>query len=303
MPIAATCGLLLTAIESAATTCSCAAVPLLGTMELATPGDGKWFLAGTYEFHDVSELVSGSNTIPDTTGRDRTTEALVVEVSKGLTTKLSVSALISAVQHDRTVGGVHDSVSGVGDAIVMLKYSPVTISLYSRNSLTFGAGARLPIGENDAARDGLVFAEDLQPSTGAYGGIVWAYAARALNEPASARIYASATYTSNGENDRNYRFGDETTASIGASYQTQSQWGLNVELLYRQTQRDQRADATIPNTGGKWLDVVPAVQYHLNESMALRLSTKIPVTRDLNDQLQFTTKYAARLTFSYVFGN
>jgi hypothetical protein len=286
-----------------ATTCSCASVPLLGTMELATPGDGKWFLASTYEYHDVSELVSGSSSVPDETGRDRVSQAFVMEASRGLGRKWSFSALLSAVRHERTITGPKDSASGLGDAIVMLKYSPMNISVYSKNALTFGAGARLPVGENDATRDGIVLAEDLQPSTGAYAGIVWGYYARALNETAGARIYASASHTQNGENDRDYQFGHETTLSVGGSYQTQSPWGYNVELLYRHTERDQRNSVDIPNTGGEWLDIVPAVQYHVNEQMALRGSVKIPLTRDLNDQLQFTTKYAARLTFSYVFGD
>jgi long-subunit fatty acid transport protein len=111
------------------------------------------------------------------------------------------------------------------------------------------------------------------------------------------------TYTENGENDRDYQFGHETTASLGASYQTQSPWGFNAELLYRHTERDERASASIPNTGGKWLDFVPAVQYHINDSLALRAAAKIPLSRDLNDQLQFTTKYAVRLTVSYIFGD
>lgn len=289
--------------DSAATTCSCANVPLLGTMELATPGDGKWFLASTYEYHDASELVSGSSTVSDTTGRDRTSDALVLELSRGLGDKFSFSAMLSAVQHDRTIGGVRDEASGLGDAIVMLKYSPTSISLYSRNALTFGAGARLPVGEDDATSNGIVLAEDLQPSTGAYAGLVWVYAARALNDAASARLYASATYTDNGENDRNYRFGNETTASIGASYQWQSPWAFNAELVYRHTKHDERGSAEIPNTGGDWLDLIPAVQYHVNESMALRLAARVPLSRDLNDQLQFTTKYAIRVTFSVVFGD
>jgi len=211
--------------------------------------------------------------------------------------------LLAGVRHDRTVGGEHSSASGLGDAIVMLKYSPLSISLYSRNAFSFGGGSRIPVGKDDVSRNGVVLAEDMQPSTGAFGGILWAYVARALNESASARLYASASYVTNGENDREYQFGDEFTASAGASFQTQSPWGYNAELLYRQTSRDQRSSVTIPNTGGEWLDFIPSVQYHLNESMALRLSAKIPVSRDLNDQLQFTTKFAARLTFSYVFGN
>jgi hypothetical protein len=300
--LAAATALLLAAADSAATTCSCASVPLLGTMELATPGAGKWFLATTYEYHDASELVSGSSTVPDTTGRDRTSEALVLEVSRGFGEKLSFSALLAAVRHDRKVGGVSDQVTGLGDAIVMLKYSPASISLYSRNALSFGVGAQLPLGENDASSDGIILAEDLQPSTGAFAGMLWAYAARALNDSSSARVYLSATYTRNGENDRDYQFGHSTTASLGASYQTQTAWGFNVEVLYRNADRDLRAGSSIPNTGGNWLDLIPAVQYHVTDSTALRLSGKIPLARDLNDQLQFTTKYAVRLTLSWLFG-
>ncbi len=295
--------LLLAATDSAATTCSCAGVPLLGSMQLATPGGGKWFLAGSYEYHDASELVSGSSTVPDSTDRDRTSEVLMFEVSRGLWDKVSFSALIAAVRHDRTVGGIHNSASGLGDAIVVLKYSPTSISLYSRNAFSMGIGARVPLGEDAATSGGIVLAEDMQPSTGAFGGLVWIYAARALNEPASARIYFNATYMNNGENDRDYQFGHETTASVGAGYQTQSPWGFNVELLYRHTERDKRASVDIPNTGGEWLDIIPTVQYHISDSMALSASAKIPVARNLNDQLQFTTKYAARLTFSYIFGN
>lgn len=286
-----------------ATTCSCAGVPILGAMQSASPGNKQWFLASTYEFHDLGDLVSGSSSVPDATGRDRTSQALILEVSKGLSEKWSFSALLSAVEHERDVGGVKDTVSGLGDAIVMFKYSPKRISLYSKNTLSFGIGARLPIGEDDASAQGITLAEDLQPSTGAYAGIAWAYAAHAFNESTSARIYSLLTHTYNSDNDRDYQFGHATTASIGTSYQTQTPWGFNLELVYRYSERDQRASVDIPNTGGEWLDVIPAVQYHINESLAMRASAKIPLSRDLNDQLQFTTKYAFRLSLSWVFGN
>ena len=299
----ATLLLALVPLPAGATTCSCAGVPILGAMQSASPTGGQWFLASTYEFHDVSDLVSGSSSIPDETGRDRTSQALILEASKGLSEKWSFSALLSAVEHERDIGGVNDSVAGLGDAIVMFKYAPKTISLYSKNTLSFGIGGRLPVGEDDASKQGVTLAEDLQPSTGAYGGIAWAYAARALNESTGARIYSLLTYTYNGDNDRDYQFGHTATASIGGSYQTNTPWGFNLEFLYRHSDRDQRASADIPNTGGRWLDIIPAVQYHINESLALRVSGKIPLTRNLNDQLQFTTKYAFRISLSYVFGN
>jgi hypothetical protein len=289
-------------LPSMAQTCSCAQVPLLGSMQLASPIDNQWYVGTTYEFHDVSELVAGSSTVPDLTGRDRTTEALVFEASRGITEKWSVSALLSAVDHEREVGGVGASASGLGDAVVMAKYSPKSISLYSDTALSFGLGARIPVGEDDATRLGVPLAEDMQPSTGAYGGMVWAYWAKALNASKGARIYASASHTQNGENDRDYQFGDETTLTIGGAYQTQSAWGFNLELLYRDAERDQRNSVVIPNTGGEWLDIIPAVQYHVSETLALKAAAKIPLSRDLHDELQFTTKYAFRLSLSYVFG-
>jgi len=285
-----------------AQTCSCAAVPILGSMQLASPKSQQWFLGTTYDFHDASELVSGSSSVPDLTGRDRTSQALIVELSRGLSEQWSVSAMLSAVDHDREVSGNRASASGLGDAIVMVKYSPRSISLYSDMALSFGVGARIPVGVDDATRLGVDLAEDMQPSTGAYGGMVWAYWAKALNDSKGARLYVGASHTQNGDNDRKYEFGQDTTVTLGGTYQTQTPWGFNLELLYRKADRDQRASVEIPNTGGEWLDIVPAVQYHVTESLALKAAATIPVSRDLNDELQFTTKYAFRLSLSYVFG-
>jgi len=284
-----------------AQTCSCAAVPILGSMQMASPNDGQWFLSSTYEFHDVSELVAGSSSIPDQTGRDRTSEALILEASRGINEKWSVSVLLSAVNHEREVNNNRATASGLGDAIAMVKYSPKSISLYSNTALTFGIGARIPVGEDSATRLGIPLAEDMQPSTGAYGGMIWAYWAKALNDSKGAKIYASTSHAQNGENDRKYEFGNETTVTLGGSYQTQTPWGFNLELSYRDADRDQRDSVEIPNTGGKWLDVIPAIQYHITENFALKAAAKIPVSRNLNDELQFTTKYAFRLSLSYVF--
>ncbi len=289
-------------LQSAAQTCSCAAVPILGSMQLASPLNEQWFLGATYEFHDVSELVAGSSSIPDQTGRDRTSQAFIVELSRGLSEKWSFSALLSAVRHDREVSDISASASGLGDAIAMIKYSPKSISLYSNTALSFGLGSRIPVGVDDASQNSVILAEDMQPSTGAFGGILWVYWAKALNDSKGARIYASANHTQNGENDRDYSFGQETNVVFGGAYQTQTPWGFNLELLYRNAARDQRDSVDIPNTGGEWLDVIPAVQYHISEKLAIRAAAKIPLKRDLNDQLQFTTKYALRLSMSYVFG-
>jgi hypothetical protein len=285
-----------------AQTCSCASVPLLGAMESASPNNDQWYLATTYEFHDISDLIAGSNSVPDTTGRDRTAQAFILEASRGLSEKWSMSALLAVVDHEREVGGYRATASGLGDAVLMVKYAPKAISLYSDTALSFGIGSRLPVGVDDAKQSGITLAEDMQPSMGSYAGMAWVYWAKALNESKGARIYASASHTINGDNDRDYMFGNDSTVSFGGSYQTATPWGFNLELLYRNADRDQRNSVTIPNTGGEWLDIIPTVQYHISETLAIRAAAKIPLERNLNDQLQFTTKYAFRVTLSYVFG-
>ena len=286
-----------------AQTCSCAAVPLLGSMQPSSPNGGEWFLGTTYEYHDVSDLIAGSSSVPDTTGRDRTSSALVVEASRGITEKWSISFLASAVEHTREVGGSGVSATGLGDGIVMAKYSPRRISLYSDSALSLGVGARVPIGEDDTSLQGIALAEDMQPSTGAYGSIAWIYWARAMNDSGSAKIYATGNYTNNSDNDRHYQFGHETVATFGGSYQAQSRWGFNLELSYRNAQRDERSSVEIPNTGGNWLDLNAGVQYRLTDALGISAGAKLPIRRDLNDELQFTTKYTFRTSVSYVFGN
>jgi hypothetical protein len=287
----------------AAQTCSCAAVPLLGTMESASPADDQWYLSGTFEFHDISELVSGSSTVPNTTGRERTSEALILELSRGLSDTISVTALVSAVRHERRVGNEQVTGQGIGDAVALLRYSPKTISLYGRTTLSMALGVQLPVGRDDIRRQGITLAEDLQPSSGAYAGTAWLYAAYALNDARSARAYASAAFKYNRENSRDYQFGHAATVTVGGSYQTQSPWGFSLELLYRHADPDRRLSFDIPNTGGQWLDAGVAAQYHLTESLAVKASAKIPVSRDLDGELQFTTKYSLGISVAYVFGS
>lgn len=289
--------------DNSAQTCSCAAVPLLGTMQSASPDDGRWYLGTTFEFHDVSDLVAGSDSIPDLTGRDRSSQAMILEASRGLTENWSITAIAAAVTHEREIGGAEASASGLSDAVVMARYAFKTISLYSDTALAFGIGARVPIGRDDARIQGIVLAEDMQPSTGAFGSTLWAYWAKALNDSRRTQIYASATVSQRGENDRTYQFGDDTLIAFGTSLKTPGKWGYNLELAYRNAGRDQRNSVRIPNTGGEWLDLRIAAQYNLSETIALGIAAKGPLRRNLHDELQFTSKFAMQFSLSYVFGN
>ena len=99
----------------------------------------------------------------------------------------------------------------------------------------------------------------------------------------------------------NMHFGDEFNYALGISQSIGTRFGYSVALRYRTTKADRRFDFEIPNTGGKWLDLIPAVQFAITDRLNLGLSGRIPVARDLNGVLQFTTSYSYALALSYGF--
>lgn len=282
-----------------AATCSCAGVPLLGMMEAGSPDQGKWYFSTTFEIHQANKLVGGTKTVHDETGRERGVESLVAEVSYGFSERWALSALFSRMSHDRQVGRNNkDHASGLGDSILMVKFSPWRSGLFRRYGLSLGLGNKFATGKDNEKKNQVTLAEDMQPSTGANSVIAWVHANYAFNQAGTTEAYIGVTFSDNSDNDRGYEFGDEITVTVGASQQM-SRWGFNGSLKYRTSERDQRNGSDIPNTGGEWLDFIPTIQYHITDNLAARVSGRIPLWRDLNDELQFTTSYAYSFGLSY----
>ena len=282
-----------------AATCSCSAVPLLGSMEFSNPEAGNWLLSSKYEFHDISDLFSGTNEVNDETHRTRESRSLILESSYGFNEKWSITALISAVEHKRKVGtGAATVGDGIGDGLLLVKYAPLKVGLFSRHGISLGLGAIVPLGDENQA-DFVRLAEDLQPSTGAWSGIFWSQYTHSFDQAARRQIFSALSYSLNGENDADYHFGDSLVLSVGASYRTSGRWGIIVDFRYRSAKRDERHSVKIPNTGGEWLELVPSIQYHFTDQWAGSLSARLPIWRDLNDALQFTTAYAYSFSLTY----
>jgi len=276
---------------------------LLAAIDTSATEKGQFFLSYSAENHQISDLVSGSDDVNDETDRDRHSFSQVLSASYALTDHWAVSALVSYVEHSRTIGSSFlgtTTTSGLSDSVVLARYSPFSITPFSRHALSLGVGVRIPTGDDDFG-DTFVLSEDMQPSTGAYGEILWSSYSYAFNQAATMQLNVSANYTFNGENDRKYSFGDEFNFYTGFSQSIGTKFGYSAALRYRTTRADRRFDFIIPNTGGQWLDFVPAVQYAFTDRLNLGLSGRIPLARKLNGVLQFTTSYAYTLSLSYGF--
>jgi hypothetical protein len=287
-----------------AATCSCAGVPLLSAINTSASEPGQLFINYSTEDHQINDLVSGPDDVSDETRRDRAAYSQVVSASYALTDRWAVSALVSHIEHSRTVGSSflgNTTASGFGDSVILARYTPLFITPFSRHEVSLGLGMRLPTGVDDAKNNGITLSEDMHPSVGAVGKILWASYSYAFNQAATLQFNASANHTFNEENDRDYSFGDEFNFAFGISQSIGTKFGYSAAFRYRSTRRDRRIGFQIPNTGGKWLDFVPAVQYAVTDELTIGLNGRIPVARNLNDALQFTTSYSYGVSATYGF--
>ena len=286
-----------------AATCSCAGVPLLASIDTSAKEKGDLYISYSAEYHQISDLVSGTDDVPDETGRDRNTFSQVITSSYAFTDHWSASALVSYVEHDRTIGSSFlgkTSTSGISDSVILARYTPFFVTPFSRHEASLGLGLRIPTGDDDYGNS-FVISEDMQPSVGALGKIIWASYSYAFNQAATVQFNTSANYTRNEENDRKYQFGHEINFAFGISHSISPRLGYSAALRYRTTEADHRAGVEIPNTGGEWLDFIPAVQWSFTENFSAGLSGRIPVWRDLSGALQFTTSYSYAVSLTYGF--
>lgn len=285
-------------------TCSCAGVPLLNSMNTSSVNQSQWVLNLTYEHHVMNKLYSGSDEVNDETNRRRETNSTIMQADYGINKVWSVSAMLSYVDHQREIGRSNNSfssTSGLGDGLMLVKYTPQKIDLFSKWEYSLGVGVKIPLGEDNATQSGIILSEDMQPSSGSYSALAWGYLGYAFEQSAQTQIFVSSNYSLNQENGRNYANGNEFNIGLGLSYTMKEKWGVVAQLRYRTTQADERNGNSIPNTGGEWIDFNPSAQYRIDHKSGINLGLRIPLYRNLDGALQFTTSNAATLGYSYAF--
>ena len=282
-----------------AATCSCAGVPLLNSMDASSADAGKWYLSVTYDKHEINDLVSGTDDVNDETERARESRSLLMQLDYGWSEKWSVTGMLTYVEHQRQIGisqGSFVEAKGLGDGLILVKYTPLRINLFSSWEYSFGLGSKIPFGEDEYKINDVPVSEDLQPSSGAFSWLAWGYVTYAFDQAARSQVFMSVNTSINNENSRHYQFGNEYNFTIGTSYHLQNDWAFSSQIRYRESSADKRSDVEIPNTGGKWVDFMPAIQYRLNQDSGIKLSARIPVYRNLDGALQFTTSNSISLT-------
>ena len=293
-----------------AQTCSCAGAPLISSQSISTTSRGNLFVGLTYEFNEISTLYSEDNRLQNRSV-ERNTQSTLFEVNYGITDRLTVSGTATFVRKMRLGIQNRDNndqliTRGIGDGLVLIKYVLHQNSIYEQYQLAAGAGTKIPFGVHSLSNNGIALNMDMQPGTGAWDGVFWSYFSKTFLPSSTVNFFLFNTYRLTGSSERfgtddRYEFGNEWVVNTGITNTLWPNFSYIAMVNYRSTSSDLRNGQPLPNTGGKWINLEPAVQYRLTEGLSVKLSGKIPLYQYLNGT-QPTTTYSTSLSLFYNFG-
>jgi hypothetical protein len=175
--------------------------------------------------------------------------------------------------------------NGLGDAelTALAKLRELSLGGQRTALLSFVGGARLPTGANDL-RDsaGERLDEHLQTGTGAWSGL----AGLDLTLPLPAgRLDLNASYRANGENSRNYRYGNAFLYNAGFARRVGSVLELSLQANGRVARRDRLEDGAFgENTGGSVVYASPLVRWFTGVGVLIEAGAQFPVASALDGE-------------------
>jgi len=293
-------------------TCCSGGVPLSGNIGFQGANRGTLQMEMSYDMNYLATLKNGAEVIADDSRR-RITQSILVKGGYSVARWLAFDALFSYVFQERRITFIEQSnqvnVNGLGDAVLMAKFILTQLS-DSGTELQLGIGPKIPLGRSDLTDErGITLNADLQPGSGSWDAIIWGYFARQLSIRPSSVISTRIVGRFNGINrdylgSLNYSFGNSIQIYLGAG--DQMAWGNQIvtpslSLRYRYAGADRINGGELDNTGGQWMNLIPALSWHLTPQSILHLVPEIPVYSKVNGT-QLISTFRFQVGFYYLFG-
>jgi len=292
-------------------TCCSGGVPLSGNIGFEGAARGTLQMELSYDLNYLATLKTGSEIYVDG-ARQRITHSFLVKSGYSINHWFAIDALFSYVLQERKIT-FDDQINqvntnGLGDAVLMAKFILSSVS-ETGSELQLGIGPKLPLGRSDLTNNSnITLNADMQPGSGSWDLITWAYYARQLiKRPtmvASARIVGRL----NGKNreylgSQTYRFGNSLQFYLGIGDQVV--WGNmifspSLSLRYRYADGDRINGQILDNTGGQWINLLPAVSWHLSQNSIIHFVPELPLYSDVGGT-QLTPTFRMQLGFYHSF--
>ena len=299
--------------EVYAQTCCSGGVPLSGNIGFSGSEAGVWQFELGYDLNLLSTLKQGNEIYLDDT-RKRITQSILFKSGFSLTERIAVDALFTYVKQDRIVTSdlqiSRVGTRGVGDAVVIGKL--VLLNMNEKGmEIQVGAGPKIPLGRADLKDErGITLNADLQPGSNSWDLITWAFLVRQLKSRPSATLSARLVGRFNGRNrehlgSQSYQFGNSFQVNLGMGDQVLFRNRIiapSLSLRFRYTMGDRINSHILDNTGGEWLNIIPAVSWHLRPNTILHLVPEIPLYSRV-EGLQLTPTFRIQVGLYHAIGN
>ena len=306
--IAASFVLLSTTTILQAQTCCSGGVPLSGNLGLPIADQNTWQFSLSYDLNVLQTLKTGTEKL-DERNRKRITHSILFETGYTFSKRFSADIFLSYVRQERNIRNpglpsqnVHTN--GIGDAVLLLKYN---ILIEGPVVLTIGIGPKLPTGASDLTKNGILLGADLQPGSGAWDGIFWSYLVHQLSSRKSTNLSLVSSLRITGTNQdfrqsQSYRFGNEFQLIAGISDRILLGKILvdpSLSIRYRKALQDETDRIEIPNTGGDWIFINPAIGISISKQLAFNFGFELPLYANITGT-QLTPSYRINTGFFYI---
>lgn len=271
-----------------AQTCCSGGVPIAANVGLPAGDKGTLQLTLNYDLNVLKTLKDGSRELKDRL-RERKTQSVLLGASYGFTDRISVDGFISHVTQERiiTPAGLpvdHVETNGIGDAVFLFKYK-LTNPRKQSTQLVAGLGVKLPTGSSDLRNNGITLNADLQPGSGAWDGILWGNFIQNIKFRPTMNFISTVTFRITGANDdyfgsQIYELGDELQIRAGVSDRITIKnliFDPSLSFRYRMARQDINDGTDLPNTGGDWVFIIPALSYNIGPDFSLNATAELPV--------------------------
>lgn len=173
-----------------------------------------------------------------------------------------------------------DGTVGFGDLRAGARYGLV---VGAKNILVGGLLVKFPTGAYRLRdSEGEINEPTIQPGTGSTDVIVSLLYSRQVVQ-LKAEWFVSGSHRVNGENDLDYRFGDETQASAGFRRRTEGRVTWSLQVNGRRAGRDAFLGAGVPSTGSTLINLTPGLRFEGDTGTSIYGFVQFPVYERVNE--------------------
>ena len=256
-------------------------------------------------FHrDKGTIYSGSDEVANPLGRSSTETRTTLSMDHGLSSRLTVTALVPYVWKSAESGGTTLRSAGVGDVAVLAKF--LIAHDYWRRSgwhVAAAAGVEMPTGSTSESEGGTRLTPGMQPGSGSWDPFLSLTANLELD---LWRFDAIALYKDNTEGAQDYEDGDDFAFDLIGSYrflhQTYPGDSANAKLglLYRHEGSASLDGMTVANSGSEvWFGRF-GLTWHPTPAWDINFTFDLPLASDY-DGTQLGTDYQVALAIGLRF--